>query len=331
MEEVKSKFLNIEEAEYRDLDYCSYSLLSKLDKHDNRVSLEIKKETPALMFGSLVDCLVLTEEDFTERFDFVIETPTASAKVLADYLIGIEYSITNVEKQKSRLLEILNELSLWTSLKENNRIAKLDKNLIEYINHYIKAKSKTPITQEDYERANQIKIVLESHPLTSKLFTHEHKLTQVNGMSVMDGVTYKFMCDLIIIDHEQKKIHVYDLKTGSAPISRFESNFLEYRYDIQYYLYTKGIEDIKAELVSGGEDYTVEPLQFIYIDKGSPEIPTIYKVPENLNIYEGYTTKYGWNMRGVKELLQVYKFYSEEGFVIPKRWKENLGIITLEI
>ena len=120
----------------------------------------------------------------------------------------------------------------------------------------------------------------------------------------------------------------YDLKTGEEPLESFEKSFLKYRYDIQHYLYTIGVEAIKEDLDC--KNFTVEPLKFIYLCKKSPQTPVIYKVPKELDIYNGYTTKYGYEITGVKQLIDDYIFYNG-GFMVPRRIAEGNGLVTLDI
>jgi hypothetical protein len=118
------------------------------------------------------------------------------------------------------------------------------------------------------------------------------------------------------------------LKTGEEDLDSFERSFLKYRYDIQYYIYTKGVEAIREAL--NCPNYKVLPLTFIYLYKKDPTIPVIYKVPKSLDVYNGFTSKYGYEYTGVKKLIEDYKFYNG-GYKVPRRVAENKGVVILDI
>lgn len=333
------KRINVSEEVYRGLEMCSYSTLSRVDKRGNNAFMEFNKG-PALTFGSLVDCVCLTPELYIDKFYLEQPGPTASSKELADKLIELGIKLDSSEIKEGtdtakELLIIMDNLKLWIKNSDTVRLNKLDKDFINYVNNQIDNIDKTPITYEDLEKASQVKTVLDTHLLTNHIFHPEElgneTMFQVQGMSEIDGIPYKFMCDIVYIDHENKEIRPYDLKTGSSPLTYFETSIIEYRYDIQHYLYTKGINDIKNELVDNSEEYTVIPLEFIYFDKANLEVPVIYKISPDYDIFNGYETKFGRKMTGIKDLLEDYVFYMKNGTQLPKRWVENNGIINAEL
>jgi hypothetical protein len=329
-----NKILEISEREYRNLEACSYSTLAGIYRKGHKLHAD-QKESQALTFGSLVDCICLTPEDFEDNFYIVPKSPTASLEILARYLIKVDFLITNINSQQERLLEIMDELELWVKNTSKVRMNKITSNFIEYVNSKIENKHKLVISLEDLEKASKIKTTLDTHFITQHIFHPEDEymdtLTQVKGTFSIDNIPMKFMCDIVVLDHEQKLIYIYDLKTGSSALNYFENSYIDYRYDIQHYIYTEGIKATKHLLQKDTEQYEVVPLQFIYIDKNYVEVPTIYKVDKEYDIYNGYKTKFGRELKGVKELLKEYVFYQKHGFELPKRWVENQGILSIDV
>jgi len=324
--------VNVEEDEYHDMNYCSYSTLSKISKSGYRALQEQKIESKALNLGSFIDCYLLTPQELSKRFVAIQQEPTASLKVLADYVIE------NYESVPDNLYELSEVLGLWTKNSQKVVELKFTEEYINYLKKAIDSKDKEKYTPEDLDLAIKCEAGLKSNEITNFIFNHEDYgldeiFFQTQGIFELEDSTgntipIKFMVDILTISHSLKRIYLYDLKTGMEPVDKFEISFLKYRYDIQHYIYTKGIEAIKNIL--GYKDYEVTPLQFIYISKIEPNIPTIYKVPEDLTIFEGYTTKRGTEMKGVDELLQEYLFYCENPNT-PRRLVQEGPILTLDI
>jgi len=317
----------MKEDEYHDLNYCSYSFLSKLDRSGYRAFSALPLKGKALNLGSFIDCYVLTPEELDDRFALTLQDYTASKKTLADHVIENYETVPSTDD----LYSITRGLGLWTTRKETTVLSEFDEDFLTYLKKSIESKDKTFYTTDDLILANTCRDSLYNSHLTELIFRPDEfgttVLFQTKGLFEFDELHIKFMVDILVIDPILKKIYVYDLKTGEKDLDSFESSFLEYRYDIQHYLYTKGVDAIKEEL--GYKDYTVEPLKFIYLYKKQPEVPVIYEVPD-IDIYNGYTTKYGYQMTGVKQLIDDYKFYNG-GYVVPRRVAEGKGIVTLNI
>ena len=77
MKSLKDISWNVTEKEYRADPAFSYSTISKFNREgfDNLEHLFDKTESPSLLFGSIVDCILTgTEEEFNDRF-FVADFP----------------------------------------------------------------------------------------------------------------------------------------------------------------------------------------------------------------------------------------------------------------
>lgn len=323
---VPSKIVMSEE-EYRDLSHCSYSFLSKLDRMGYRAFLGGDKGGKAAKLGNFVDTYILTPEELEDKFVKVQKHPTGNKKLVTDFVIEHSDEVPSSED----LYEISVSLGLWNTRKKETVLKEFDDEFIDYLRQLIRSKGKIEYSADDVVLAETAKNSLANSNLTDHIFSPEEynmeALFQVKGLFKLDDLHIKFMVDILVVDPVLKKLYVYDLKTGEEDLDSFEKSFLKWRYDIQYYLYTKGVDEIKESL--GYADYTVEPLRFIYISKKTPEIPVMYTVPE-LDIYEGYTTKYGYKVRGIKELIDDFKFYNS-GITVPRRFVEGEGVITLDI
>ena len=318
--------IDMSEEEYRALNYCSYSFLSKLSRSGYKAFSSEVRVGKAMNLGSFIDCYILTPELLDEKFARTLTAPTASKKILADFVIENNDTVPS----KENLYELTLELGLWGRWSKEKVLATLDDSFMEYLNQAISSKGKIPYTLEDLKLAIACKNSLADSHLTEHIFRPEglEILFQVKGIFEFDELHIKFMVDIIVVDTKEKIIYIYDLKTGEENLDNFENSFIKYRYDIQYYLYTKGVEEVKESL--GYKDFEVKPLEFIYLSKKEPDIPVIYKVPEHIDIYNGYTTKLGYQITGIKKLIDDFKFYSG-GFKVPRRVAEGKGIVVLDI
>jgi len=319
--------VEVSEEDYHNLNHCSYSFLSKVDQLGYRAFKGGGKPGMAMKLGSFIDCYLLTPDELEDKFVATIKHPTGNKKLLADFIVENYDKRPEVEN----LYGITTELGLWSTRKKETVLKEFDSDYLEYLNTSIRNKGKIQYSNEDLELANICQNALIQSPLTEHIFyPEEHGVEvsfQTQGIFKMDDTHLKFMVDILVVDPEHKKIYIYDLKTGEEDLDSFEKRFLKRRYDIQHFIYTKGIQAIKEDLGYG--NYEVVPLKFIYISKKDPEYPVIYEVPE-LNIYDGYTTKYGYQITGVKQLLEDFNVYNG-GVKIPRRMLEGNGVITLDI
>ena len=62
--------------------------------------------------------------------------------------------------------------------------------------------------------------------------------------------------------------------------------------------------------------YTVNDFEFVYISKVNPYKPLVFVVPDKMHLaaMEGFTDRYGYKYKGVKQLLEEYYSCTERGF-----------------
>jgi hypothetical protein len=334
----KDTILTIEDSEYRDIDASSYSLLKDLDESGPQclVNTKFHKQGEALTFGSLVDIILTSPERKNEIFHTKqLVLPTASLLELANALLvdlsimeeGLSY-LTNENIQTK-----IKQLGLWSNIKDNDKLqAKYDDPIFwNYIKESIEAKGKIIISQETLDAAEHCADVLLHHEFTKDYFIESEGVEVLKQPSIVfkfKGVQCKARIDLLRIDHNNKIIQVFDIKTGGKLPTKFEDSFYEFKYYLQVISYLLAVQSI-IETVPDFKDYKIDNFKFLYISKKLPDVPTIYEVPEKLlnNFMDGWDGNVGFS-----ELLSNYKYAKENNsYNIERKVIEKQGKLQITL
>jgi hypothetical protein len=91
---------------------------------------------------------------------------------------------------------------------------------------------------------------------------------QLKFKDTIDGVDYRCMADLIIVDHDNKVIYPIDLKTSSKAEWDFYKSFIDWNYHIQARLYAKIIlHNIRKDEYF--KSFSIAPYRFIVANKNT--------------------------------------------------------------
>ena len=311
--------LNMPESEYRGLKLPSYSLLKRIDDSGAKALIFDKKlDSEAIDFGSLVDCRLLSPQEFDNKFFIdATEKPTGQLLELADYMITNLLGITSNDisefKDNERVEAISSMLGLFGSTKDyDKRVAKFDTELFW---NYLQAKQdsigKTVFTPDILEESNDAVMVLKTHPNTAHLFSKSKNVEDFDQLALVsniNGVDIKVLIDKVRVDHENKTITPYDLKTMDFRSQFFKSNFIKFKYYLQGSLYKEVLSNwIKEELQLG---YALEDFKFIVYSRPD-KYPSIWNMGLDWHYkgLDGFENIYGDHEKGIYELLDDYVFY----------------------
>lgn len=329
--------LFITESEYRGLSLPSYSLLKRIDESGPKALIFDKKlDSEAIDFGSLVDCKLLCPDEFNNKFYIdATDKPTGQVLELADYVIANDRKyeqpngdVMNISElirlRDTYILEYISlQLNLFGSIKDSDkRVAKFNTDLFwNYLAVKRDSIGKTVFTPDILEESNEAVMVLKSHPNTAHFFgksKHLEVLYQVILVSNINGVDVKIMADMIAIDHKNKTITPYDLKTTDFRSQYFKSNFIKLKYYLQGALYKEVVSNwIKHELHL---DYALEDFKFIVYSRPD-KYPSIWNmgVKWHYKGLNGFDNIFGDHEKGIYELLDDYMFYKENPDVLIDR------------
>ena len=318
---------------YRDYEAISYSLLSKLTSNPKQVLAEDKEESQALNFGSLVDCLMFTPEDFEERF-YTISTSKPSGEMLKWLNAYLEMSIPadfTLQDTDKLILQARQFCGYNKALKDETALQKFHEACDSYLNALALAGDRVIVTNEDVTRAVSYQSRLLSNEFTADFFSLNHQTSfhevkfQHDIYFKIEGIQCKALLDGVIFNHDKKIIQPFDLKTTSESIYAFEGEFIKWRYYLQAGLYRKGLSIVYP-------DYKILPFKFIIINDWDD--PFVWGVDEQLHsiCLLGGMLRNGRKIKGVYQLIEEYKWHeSENKWSYPATYYTNDGVKWIDI
>lgn len=355
------------EAEYRALKIDSYSSLKVFiedrKKYYKKFVLEepVKEsESQSLVFGSLVDCLLFTPDEFDKRFTFsVTDVPKGQYKKLIDELMVITGQSLGESGEITRDIEDMlldayrnvkydfagNTVDFKRDSFETVKKKFIGSDLELYYKQLREAYGKEVIESTTVDVALSVLNELKSNPNTEEIINAESNSEQdvytqfplIEKAIVADGTTIiddnyqlKGLPDKLIVSHKRKQIDIIDLKTAWDNEGEFLNNYFKYKYYIQiavyFYLVTQW-KNGKDEL----KDYTVNYPKFVVADSNNYKSPLVYTTSkENFEQgMRGFTIRgkyYPGMMRAVSDLV----WHKKSGiWNISKENYKNKGIVVI--
>lgn len=338
----KDRTLTIPDHEYRDIQAFSYSILKAIDEEGPQALVSGRTISgKALEFGSLVDILLTSPERKNDVFwTKTLTKPTASLLILADSILN---TLTIENKGVSDLTDgVINahitNLGLWPNTKKESSLKeKYDVDIFwTYLAESIASQGKTIISQETLEAAEHCATVLLTHDFTRDYFIEREGVEILKQPSIVykfRGTTGKARIDLLVVDHNTKTIHVFDIKTGASLPSKFEESFYHFKYYLQAVSYLLAVQSV---VVNNPEfaDYKIDTFKFLYISKKLPDVPVIWEVPEDMlnHFSNGWRSSTGGYITGFLELVDDYKCYTESQlFNTERKVMEKRGNLKITL
>ena len=267
----------VTEPEYRADPALSYSTIAKFAREgfNNLDTLFDKVQTPSTVFGGAVDALITNgQEEFDKNF-MVAEFPT-----LKDSVRSIVNTLFENYSQNYRSLnEIPDSIiidqtildSFQLNWKPETRARVIKEQGSEYYSLLYLAGDRTVIDTTLKEKIDNTVNALKTSPSTCTFFAENGtdnliREYQLKFKATLDGVDYRCMADLIIIDPENMIVYPIDLKTSSHTEWDFYESFIQWRYDIQSRLYWRIIRD-NMDRDPFFRDYKLANYTFVVVNK----------------------------------------------------------------
>lgn len=294
----------VSEEEYRGDSALSYSTLATYERvgFNGLSTLKDRKDTPSLTFGSAVDSIITGgEEEFNSRFmiaDFpeMSDTMLKITKRLFE-LYGTSYnSISDIPA--NRIKAVTDELDYGKTWKTQTILDKVIPSCSDYYSLLFLAENKTILSSELYGKVISSVRSLKESDSTKWYFADNNpfddsiqRFYQLKFKATLDGISYRCMADLIIVDHTNKKVYLIDLKTSSHTEWEFHKSFVDWNYMIQARLYYR---IIKANLEKDDyfKDFKIEPYRFIVVNKETLT-PLVWLYPSTFAVGELKYGRYG--------------------------------------
>ena len=332
---MENQGLDITEKQYRDLPYISYSFLSGLSKSGPHITNTEEKDGNATRLGQLVEDMLFGKHDRNQYYIGVMQEVGDTLKYAIDEIFAITNHFPENPEEREKLIIYVLDGNLGIpyysdrgSIKRAKDICEKGKSYMDYLMH---SKGRIPIHPGIYEKAMELSKILKNHRFTKHIFeteTYQQSFVQFKNIFDYMGLTIKFMMDYVKVDHKEKIVWLYDLKTGEKKTEKFQESYHFWRYDIQDYIYTRGGREIFSSMFPG---YRVEPMRFIYISTEGYPKPLIYKgFGEHEIIRKGYY-RHGKFYKGIDALIEDYKWYLQNSFNVeyPKRIYDVDGVVSL--
>lgn len=240
----------VDEPTYRADPALSYSTLAKYEREgfNNLDKLFDRIDTPSLTFGSAVDSIITgSQEEFDERFivaDFP-STPDTIIKIVND--VFREFCDTHKDLDSIPDVEIIHRASSFNyqpNWKPETRAKVIKEKGADYYNLLFIADGKTVLNTQTYQDVCNAVRALKESTATKFYFAPNNpfepnieRFYQLKFKGEFEGVKYRNMADLIIVNHKEKWVKPVDLKTSSHTEWDFYKSFVDWRYDIQARLY----------------------------------------------------------------------------------------------
>lgn len=278
--------------------------------------------------GNLFDCYMTNESEFFSRFSIVPgvipsdNTKKLVYKIYKDFPVGSD----DLSTYRTQILEELVNINLHQSLKTDEQ--RLEKILTpDAINYFkflkssenkivvdneqvIAAKTRAELIKQDAKCSSKLALGgsdFNVEVVTQKMFYHE-----LNGKYPF---TLRGIPDRIVIDHKNKKIKIFDIKTTGKTLDDFYPDTYEYlKYDLQSAIYYTliGNEYKNSDL----KDYTVS-FEFFVIDKY-----------DQYAFFEISHAAMQHNLKTLKEALDIAHYHiSNNDYSVPYKFRNGSIII----
>ena len=314
----------VSETQYRNDPALSYSIIAKYAREgfNNLSTLFDKVESPSLLFGSVVDCLMTDRDSFDSLYS-VCDFPDIkdSDRKVVD-LLWIDESNRSksfMEIPQKTVIEATEFCKYQLNWKPETRV----KVLIERCSSYWEC------LRNSYGRT-VINALMESSYtrdfFTDNPFEDTEVLFQLKFKGDYEGIPLRIMVDALKIDHKNKVIHPIDLKTSHNTEWDFPKSFIQW-----FYMYQAGIywHVLRQNLDKDPyfKDFKLEDYRFIVVNRDT-KTPLVWKFRQTQSVNEyklGSLKIDNWRVK-LKELYHYLQFPSK----VPENINENSDNIIEE-
>jgi len=303
------------------------------------------EDSKAATIGRVVETLLLEPQEFDGRF-YMSTFTTSPTGLMNDFVEALYKHTVAATDDMGNVTRSFEELSRDAYADSGFKI-KYEAVLAKFIGsdaeifykeiREVRAKKLTVITTEDVTNAEKIVNELQTNLITADIVNlvnsaryTVHNQFQIEGYSV-DSYLFKSMLDKVVIDHNEKRIWIYDLKCTWSVENFLEEYYLYRRAYIQAYLYYEAVKSLTVDSESELSGYWVECPRFIVCDSTNYYSPLVYTTGfiDLRDAYEGFEYK-GRKYPGVKQIIADLKWALENDvWNISRENYINNGIVNL--
>lgn len=330
----------VDEPTYRKDSALSQSTIGSYEKggFESLDTLFEPYSSPALIFGSAVDCLITDgEQAFAERF-FVSDMPKMSSTaepIVKEIYNAFHNSYTNINDiPESELMPILSQNG-WKGNTKWGTTAKCDairKEGAQYYQTMFMANGKEILFQDIYTKIFACVRALKDSPQTKMYFAENDPFSdiercyQLKFKEQLSNNVYRGMLDLVIVDHKNKIVYPCDLKTSHNREYNFPKSFIQFRYDIQARLYWRLLRKA-MDRDDYYKNFKLANFQFIVVNNFDTPLPLVWVF--NKTKATGTIELGGVKLRDPEVIGDELYKYLEEKPVVPLNINQN-GVNSIE-
>lgn len=305
-------------------EHTSFSSLKLLDSSPSHYrmykdNLLDKESTRVMDLGTAIHCYLLENEKFEDACAF-----SEFAAPEGKYAKAIEYLVETMDMYSDYSYRIDNPWFMlaieYADLKgrPDTIIKKLEEDPYpQYFDHLVSNKGKLVLGNKEYEAIMQVSKAVQNHKAAANLLDDSRSEVFTELQIVSEDPRWPFnikgLVDIVKVDHENKKVHIADLKTTNYSAHSFESTILNRKYHAQVSLYASLVRDY-LQL----PDYSYH----CYIIAAQTQLPWSVEVYEIGGLALSEAKAY------LKDKLETLKWhYDNDSWDYPKSYHETDGVI----
>lgn len=287
--------------------------------------------------GAAVDCLLTSPERFND--DFVVVNVNRPYGLMGKFIDRLPPGLTPSSDADLYMEAYINagyKMSLeWV-------ISKMwgTDPLMDYYNATVNVPDHlVVISKDEMEKVQKVVELLLANPNTLPYFFNEDNDIEIAHQLPIyfeyKGVECKALMDGIILNHRDKTIRPFDLKTTGMSVYNFPENFVRFGYYRQAAFYSEALKSPQSPVIHLLDEYKLLPFQFIVAETkpNSYHPAVIYNCSEtdiDVGLNGGYYE--GKRVKGVNELIEDYIWHSSTNmWDLPKQLYLNNGELPLNV
>jgi len=196
--------------------------------------------SPSMDIGNLIH-KYYEDPTIIHKLEFV--KPTDSIKKWADdYLSIIKSDDFPLEKREEAILESKSRTGVFSNIKKKETILTKFEEANDYLSYLLDKennKDKVIVSSSEFGHLQNAIASVSENELASKLLTGGNK--EFSFIFEKFGIKIKAIIDNLIVDDDDKKIYITDIKTTMCGCHEIVNYFSERNYDRQLSLYREGV------------------------------------------------------------------------------------------
>jgi len=332
----------IDKIEYYNLEgYVNYTLLKNVAEGNNYAFLPKKeiseRSKKTFDIGHIFERYFLEDKDLSYIKVDKTEDLSGHSALLKDALLNYcrDNSILDAGTiENNIMLEIIKENKLWNNVKDENILLTNASKILEKINFLLSLQENDVIANIGvFDLISKAEEGLKKFPEVYHTLYPIDDVEIYTQLAIVDAKHFllpvKGLPDRVYVDHKKKLITIIDFKTMENRVEDFKfKSFYPFKYYYQLPFYTRLFIENNRDII----DYQIE-MKFVVFSKTTPEIPAVYILKNSWidKAWEGWTSKTGFKIKGINNLLKEIKWYWELGGTsLSYLLAQNNNVLTIE-